>query len=235
MRCGFPWSVSSKGLERSGSKVSDSRTAILSGIRSALRREELSAEAKAKLEERFTGPPAHIRPKFSESVRERFLAKLHEVTATTSEVGTLAEVPGAVSDYLGCHDLPPTLVLAPALSSLDWPASMTVRSGRAERDDQVAVTPCLAAVAETGTVVLLSSPESPTTLNFLPEDHIVIVEADQLVAHIEDAWPLLRAVPGGIPRTVNLISGPSKTADVEQTIQYGAHGPRRFHVILVGA
>ena len=111
---------------------------------------------------------------------------------------------------------------------------MVTRAGRAESGDSVAVTPCFAAVAETGTVVLLSSPESPTSLNFLPEDHIVVADAGRLVPYMEDVWPLLRKAPDGIPRTVNLISGPSKTADVEQTIQYGAHGPRRFHVILVG-
>jgi len=214
--------------------MNDSRAAILAGIRKGLQREGLSAESKAELEQRFATPPRHLRPKFSETVRERFIGKLHEVTATTCEVASLQAVPGAVVDYLRRHELPLSVVLAPALESLDWPPELTTRFGRADRDDRVAVSPCFAAVAETGTVALLSSPECPTTLNFLPEDHIVIVEAEQLVAHIEEVWPLLRAVPSGIPRTVNLISGPSKTADVEQTIQYGAHGPRRFHVILVG-
>jgi L-lactate dehydrogenase complex protein LldG len=214
--------------------MKDSRAAILGGIRSALRRDALSAESKARLETRISEPPKHIRPKFSETVRERFISKLHEVTATTSEVASRGAVPGAVVDYLRSNELPFSVVLAPALEDLDWPPELSTRFGRAERDDPVAVTPCLAAVAETGTVVLLSNAESPTTLNFLPEDHIVVVDANQLVAHIDDVWPLLRAVPDGVPRTVNLISGPSKTADVEQTIQYGAHGPRRFHVVLVG-
>lgn len=214
--------------------MKDSRAAVLGGIRSALRRDVLSAESKAQLEARFSEPPKHTRPKFSETVRERFIRKLHEVTATTSEVATQAEVPGAVVDYLRRHDLPLAVVLAPALESLNWPPELATRFGRAQRDDAVSVTPCLAGVAETGTVVLLSGAESPTTLNFLPEDHIVVVDASRLVAHIEDAWPLLRAVSDGVPRAVNLVSGPSKTADVEQTIQYGAHGPRRFHVILVG-
>ena len=51
----------------------------------------------------------------------------------------------------------------------------------------------------------------------------------------EDAWDRLRAAEGEgrLPRTVNFITGPSRTGDIEQTIQMGAHGPRRLHVILV--
>ncbi len=55
----------------------------------------------------------------------------------------------------------------------------------------------------------------------------------QIVRHLEDLWAQLRARLDGMPRAVSLITGPSKTADVEQTMQYGAHGPRRLHVILV--
>ncbi len=57
----------------------------------------------------------------------------------------------------------------------------------------------------------------------------------QIVRHFEDAWALLRARPEGIPRTVNIVSGPSRTGDVELTMQLGAHGPRSVQVILVGA
>ncbi len=214
--------------------MNDARAAVLGGIRKALGREGLSAEARAQLDERFVRPPEHVRPKFTEAVRERFIATLREVTATVAEVDDWSAVPGAVVDYLERKDLSRSVVLAPALADLEWPSSLATRAGRAGSGDSVAVTPCFAAVAETGTVVLLSSPESPTSLNFLPEDHIVVADAGCLVPYMEDVWPLLRKVPDGIPRTVNLISGPSKTADVEQTIQYGAHGPRRFHVILVG-
>ena len=81
-------------------------------------------------------------------------------------------------------------------------------------------------------MVLLSGPDSPTSLNFLPDYHVVLVRAPQLVRHIEDVWQRLRE-RGDVPRTVNFITGPSKTADVEQTLQLGAHGPRSLHVIYV--
>ena len=127
----------------------------------------------------------------------------------------------------------------PALDDLGWESRplLQIRRGRAEATDAVSVTPCLAAVAETGTLMLVSGPETPTTLNFLPDTHIVVVRADQIVASYEDGWDRVRARSengGAWPRTVNFITGPSRTGDIEQRIQLGAHGPRRLHVVLVG-
>jgi L-lactate utilization protein LutC len=82
-------------------------------------------------------------------------------------------------------------------------------------------------------LVLLSGSFWPTTFDFLPDDHVVVLERERILTHIEDVWALLRARGEGVPRTINFITGPSRTADVEQTIQLGAHGPRRLHVILV--
>ena len=89
------------------------------------------------------------------------------------------------------------------------------------------------AVAETGTLAFVSGPASPTTLNFLPDNHIAVLREDDVVPNLEDVFARLRTEHPGMPRTLNLISGPSKTADVEQTIVIGAHGPRRLHVILI--
>ena len=102
----------------------------------------------------------------------------------------------------------------------------------------MSLTPCLAAIAETGTLMLVSGADTPTTLNFLPDTHIVVLRAGQVVAGYEDAWDLVRGRgaggdPPAWPRTVNLITGPSRTGDIEQRIQLGAHGPRRLHVVLV--
>jgi len=83
--------------------------------------------------------------------------------------------------------------------------------------------------------MLTSGAERPTTLNFLPETHIVVLQARDIAGCYEDAWDRLRASQAGeaLPRTVNLITGPSRTADIEQTIQLGAHGPRRLCIVLV--
>jgi L-lactate utilization protein LutC len=88
-------------------------------------------------------------------------------------------------------------------------------------------------VAESGGVVTLSGPDTPSTLNFVPENHIVVVHASQVLRHLEDVWTLWRDSGRPMPRTLNIISGPSRTADIEQTIQLGAHGPRRLHILLL--
>jgi L-lactate dehydrogenase complex protein LldG len=91
----------------------------------------------------------------------------------------------------------------------------------------------LAGVAETGSLLLASGPHTPTALNFLVDDFLCVLPIDRLVPHLEDAWQLVRGELGVLPRALNLITGPSRTADVEQTIQLGAHGPRRLHLLLL--
>src|SRR3546814_21166695 len=109
--------------------------------------------------------------------------------------------------------------------------------GKTEGQDVVSVTAAFAGIAETGKRMLHSGPERPTTLNFLPDTHIVVLRAGQVVGPYEDAWARLRQARRDagrdFPRTVNLITGPSRTADIEQTVQLGAHGPRRLHIVII--
>ena len=172
---------------------------------------------------------------------ELFVAMAEEVQTTVARVASETEIPAEVARYLAAENLPAELVMAPdpALDAIPWHERplLRIRRGRAEPGDAVSLTPCLAAIAETGTLMLVSGEDTPTTLNFLPDTHIVVVRAGQVVAGYEDGWDLVRAKAGGDllawPRTVNLITGPSRTGDIEQRIQLGAHGPRRLHVVLV--
>jgi L-lactate dehydrogenase complex protein LldG len=93
----------------------------------------------------------------------------------------------------------------------------------------------LVAAAETGTL-FSSRRRQPATLAFLPEVHLILIGAGDVVGSYEEAFDRLRAIhgEGALPRTVNLISGPSRTADIEQTIVRGAHGPKRLHVLILG-
>jgi len=98
----------------------------------------------------------------------------------------------------------------------------------------IGITGCFCAIAETGTLVFASGTDSPPATFLLPETHVAIVRADQIVAGMEEAFARLRAGRGALPRAVNLVSGPSRTGDIEQTIVLGAHGPRRVHIVVVG-
>jgi L-lactate dehydrogenase complex protein LldG len=170
-----------------------------------------------------------------------FVRMAEAVQTTVARVAANSDVPAEVARYLAAENLPAELKMAAdtSLDDLPWGDRplLQVQRGKAEPGDAVSLTPCLAAIAETGTLMLTSGEATPTTLNFLPDTHIVVLRAGQVVASYEDGWDLLRAQAAdklwGLPRTVNFITGPSRTGDIEQRIELGAHGPRRLHVILV--
>ena len=217
--------------------MNDPRDLMLRGIRRGLNRTgPLPSSVTRALAARLRRPTANIKPKLASEPVEHFLAKLEAVNTKVSRLPDLDKVSATVGRHLKAHRLGSSLVVAPDpdLAPVRWSNRLRVERRAALGGDRVSVTSAFAGVAETGSLVLLSGVESPTTLNFLPEDHIVVLFADRILTHLEDVWPRLRKAHPRMPRTVNLITGPSKTADVEQTLQEGAHGPRRLHVILIG-
>lgn len=191
--------------------------------------------------------PARGRPEGRKAAVAAFAALAEEASATVARVNTMIDVPNAVADFLRMHNLPMRAVLAPdpLLDAARWDRRRTLelRKGRAEPFDEVGISLAWRAVAETGTLVMLAGANTPTTINFLPETEIVIVPADRIVGCYEDSLAPLRAPPAGgngaeaakhdLPRVVNFITGPSRSADIEQTLQLGAHGPRRLHIVIV--
>ena len=123
------------------------------------------------------------------------------------------------------------------LAAMPWAATtIEVLHGPSDGQDPNAISVAFAAVAETGTLALVSGAENPTTLNFLPENHLAVVFAEDVVGDFESVFARLRAAygVGSLPRTLNFITGPSRSADIEQTLLFGAHGPRRLHIVMVG-
>ena len=224
--------------------MSEARDRILAGIRSSLNRGRLDPKTEAELRSSVAAHRRNLVPARAVALDhpERvklFVTMAEEVQATVTRVASLAAVPEAVVRYLAAENLPAALVMAPdpSLDSIPWEGRplLRIRRGRAEAEDKVGLTPCDAAIAETGTLMLISGPQTPTTLNFLPDTHIVVVREDQVVATYEDGLDRLRAdrPSGALPRVINFITGPSRTADIEQHIELGAHGPRRLHIVLI--
>jgi L-lactate dehydrogenase complex protein LldG len=148
------------------------------------------------------------------------------------------EVPGAVSAYLRSKNLPMSVRRGsdPRLNEIPWQneGTLEVTVGPSDGKQLASVSHAFGAVAETGTIVLVSGPENPTTLNFLPEHHLVVVAAKDIAGNYESVWDALRKKGAQWPRTVNWITGPSRSADIEQVHLHGAHGPRSLHVLIVG-
>jgi L-lactate dehydrogenase complex protein LldG len=165
----------------------------------------------------------------------RFRQKAEASASTTDRVAAEAEVPAAVARYLEAGGLPKSGCVWPALAHLDWRAAgLALEPRAAQGEDLVGVTGVFCALAETGTLMMCSGADTPASASLLPETHIAIVPAVRIVPHMEDGWDLLRKELGSLPRAVNFISGPSRTADIEQTIVLGAHGPYRVHIVVFG-
>jgi len=221
--------------------MSGSREKILSTLRKSLGRGPLDAATVKELEKNLRRPKNRVVPVRGRIKGEKRLALFSKMAeacdCTLARVGSLAEVPGAAKEFLRANNLPADLRIAPQpdLQALDWPKNATF--GLAGDEHPVGLVKAWAGVAESGTLMTLSGPEHPTTLNFLPDTFIAVLEAKDLLGTYEEGWKKLRGRKQSgafMPRTVNWITGPSRSADIELTLQLGVHGPRRVHIILVG-
>jgi len=224
-----------------------SKDAILGAIRRGLKRGPLPADQAAMLEGRIAAHPRHLIPARSRLPRPDqialFIRNVEKEFGTVERIPDLEAVPAAITDYLAAQNLPARLVMAPhpELESIDWSTRplLARETRRAQDGDLVSLQHAWAAVAETGTLFFPSDPVRPATLNLLPDTEIVLLRASAIVGAYEEAWDRLRAerrdplTGGWMPRNLMLVTGPSRSADIEQTLELGAHGPRRLHILLV--
>jgi L-lactate dehydrogenase complex protein LldG len=220
------------------------REAILGKVRSALKARSDDAGREALVAARLKKAPQGVIPargRLPQAERIALFCKMAEkLSASVERVKSADAVPRAVAGYLRQRNLPASLRMGAdkRLAAMPWDKqrALQVRTGASDGDDEVGLSHATAAVAETGTLVLASGKDNPTTINFLPEHHIVVVDAADVDGDLETALARIRKRfgKGEMPRTVNLISGPSRSGDIEQKIILGAHGPRALHLIVVG-
>jgi L-lactate dehydrogenase complex protein LldG len=164
----------------------------------------------------------------------RFKDRCAAMMSTVDEVAALNAAPAAVAKYLRDQGLPPSAVCWPEFAGLDWGAAgLSVEPRPASGDDKVGITGAFCALAENGTLMLLSGQDTHAVTSLLPDTHIALVPASRILRSMEDGWDLLRREREELPRQVNFVSGPSRTADIEMTLVLGAHGPFRVHVVIV--
>jgi L-lactate dehydrogenase complex protein LldG len=219
------------------------RDAILRRVRNALGRAAADPQAHADAEA-YIGAHRHgPRPAMPADLVTRFMQRAGEMASTVERIASTGAIPEAVARYLDALELPPELaeqkshagVCWPEFGGLDWSgAGLTVESRPTTGHDRLGITGCFCAIAETGTLVMTSGVETPTATTLLPDTHVAVVSAGRIVSGMEEAFALIRAERGLVPRAINLISGPSRTGDIEQTIVLGAHGPFRLHVLVLG-
>jgi L-lactate dehydrogenase complex protein LldG len=221
------------------------RSQIFAKLKKALADGPVAAARRVNVEQRLAQPPAHPLPqrvrRTPDALRAQFRSYLEGQSATVHEVASRADVPATVAAYLRANNLPQTVRCGDDayLAALPWDREPTMQRlyGPAVATDPVGLSHALAGIAETGTVAMASGHENPVTINFVPETHIIVLEDADLVGPYEEVWTRIRSRfgTGHLPRTVNFISGPSRTADIGGKLVTGAHGPRHLCVILVRA
>ena len=225
-----------------GTPEPGAREAILGSLRDTYRRDEVAqTEAEATLNARLDANAPNLIPARGQLEREGRVGLFIELaTAVMAEVRRLAgmrEVPAATAAYLREHNLPQKVVIAPEpfLDRCDWDSQplLRLRRGTAADADAVGVTIAPAGAAETGTLVLASSEDRPQLLAFMPETSIVVLPAAWIEPAYEQALARVRTLSGGMPRAVNFITGPSRTGDIAQKLELGAHGPKRLLILVV--
>lgn len=217
-----------------------SREAIIGAIQRGLKRGPLPPDQRAMLAARTAARPRQLIPARARlATPDRlpaFIAHLEREYGSAEILASLSEVPAAAARYLASQNLPAALVVSPhpELQSLDFIAVplLDIRFGTASPTDPASLTHAFAGIAETGTLLLPSGPSRPTLNNLLPDYAIVVLHEAAIAACFEDAFDSLRDA-GPQPRNVMLVTGPSRSADIEQTLELGAHGPRRLHVLII--
>ena len=219
------------------------RDAVLARTRRALgktsERSQARAESERYIEAHHQGP----RPAMPADLLARFMQRASDMQSTVERLTDRTHLPAAVARYLAALDARtdaeiPTAragVCWPEFADLDWQASgLAIEARPTMGQDRLGITGTFCAIAETGTLVVLTGQGSPTATTLLPDTHVAVVHADRIVSGMEEAFALVRRERGRLPRAVNLISGPSRTGDIEQTIVLGAHGPYQVHIVVLG-
>jgi L-lactate dehydrogenase complex protein LldG len=222
--------------------MSTARENIMSRVRKALGKRERDRAGLAVAEATIAAHGEGPRPRPAGDRVERFMQRARDMESTVERIADRSGVPAAVTRYLDGLQLPPALaaqkshagVCWPEFAALDWAgAGLHIEPRPTTGDDRLGITGAFCAIAETGTMVILAGADVPTATALLPDTHIAVVSANRIVDGMEDAFALIRRERGQLPRAVNLISGPSRTGDIEQTIVLGAHGPFRVHIVVV--
>jgi len=222
--------------------MSAARDNILGRVRKALGKGAPDDAGSGAVNDYMRAHAQGPRPRLSGDPVERFMRRSLDMGSTVERIRDRTEIPERTARYIAALELAPALAMQKSTSGVCWPefaaldwagAGLSIEARATTGEDRLAITGCFCAIAETGSMVVLSGADTPTAHVLLPDTHVAVVRADRIVGAMEDALALIRRECAALPRAVNIISGPSRTGDIEQTIVLGAHGPYRVHILVV--
>ena len=173
-------------------------------------------------------PPRYVAPSMEDCVAQ-FVAMAGAAAAEVHTLASAAGIPTAVADALRARNLPAHIHI-PAAQRLrhgEW--TLAVDTAPPGPDDAaLALAPL--AIAETGTLVYPATAEAPSSWHFRAGMEIAVIYAGDILPTMEDVIARLGA---RLPPTLNFVTGPSRTGDIEQTLELGAHGPKELVVLVI--
>lgn len=181
-----------------------------------------------------TRPHSYNPPVMEGDLAANFLDRATAAYATVRTIASMDDMPAAVAEILRGLNLE-LRVHAPssAFDALGWPSAGIVVDRTPPGPDDTALSIAPIGIAETGTLVFSSAAEQPASWHFRAGLEIAVLREDAIVKHLEDALAQLRRGGAALASTVNLVTGPSRTGDIEQTMELGAHGPKALAILIV--
>ena len=174
---------------------------------------------------------AYTPPAFA-NLGETFTAQAQESHASVHALASPADIPAAIARILEASNARRRLHLAEGspLRQLDWKTAPLLEMTTAPpTGEDTACAEADGGIAETGTIAFVSGSARPSSWHFLPGREIIVLTRAKLVGTLEEFLARL----GPMPSTLNLVTGPSRTGDIEQAMERGAHGPRDIHILLL--
>ena len=178
-----------------------------------------------------TRPPRYRVPTDADDLLRRFTERAIAESAEVRVIDSMVDIPAAVADLLRARNMAATvhIPLNSQMDALPWNVAVE-RVPPGPNDAAIAVVPF--AIAETGTLVYPSASDQPASWHFRPGLEIAVVAAHNILPQLEDVLARLRQNTTA-PHTINLVTGPSRTGDIEQTLELGAHGPKALSILIV--
>ncbi len=199
-------------------------------------RDDILFAIAARRRREASRPAAYRAPEWSGEAVARFCERARRADAEVQVLDSAADVAEAVAAILRARNLPAVLHLPPgsAAAGLDWAKTPGLaRETTPPGPDDAALALAPFGIAETGTLAYPAGANAPASWHFRPGLEIAVLRARDIVGSMEEV--LARVKRRGIAATLNFVTGPSRTADIEQTLELGAHGPKALAILIVRA
>jgi len=198
-------------------------------------REGILSDIRARRVRSAPRPSPYRLPDLPKESVAQFTDRARAAGADVRQIANPDEIPAAIANALRERNLSAVVHLPPdtKAEALRWDSVPGITLCHdAPGPDDAALSFVPYAIGETGTLAFASSAERPASWHFRPGLEIAVVYASAILPHLEEVLSAVKA-SGTTPHTVNLVTGPSRTGDIEQTLELGAHGPKALVVLVV--